>query len=61
VPLDTGRTCNARRFASSFAPRTAFGLWARDAALRLMNVPHLGDWMIRRMVADRFRLPDYDA
>jgi 2-polyprenyl-6-methoxyphenol hydroxylase-like FAD-dependent oxidoreductase len=51
----------ARRFASSFAPRTAFGLWARDAALRLMNVPHLGDWMLRRMVADRFPLPDYDA
>jgi len=51
----------ARSFASSFAPATRLGIFARDQALRLMNVPGLGGWMIRRMVADDFTLPEYAA
>ncbi|MGH7435537.1 MAG: FAD-binding domain [Polyangiaceae bacterium] len=50
----------ARSFASSFAPGTRLGLFARDQLLRLMNVPWLGDWMIRRMAADDFALPEYE-
>ncbi|MEO6774776.1 MAG: FAD-binding domain [Kofleriaceae bacterium] len=51
----------ARRFASSFAPRSSFGLWVRDRALGVMKIPGLGDWLIRRTVADDFDLPDYGA
>lgn len=51
----------ARSFASSFAPSSRLGLFARDQLLRLMNVPVLGDWMIRRMAADNFTLPEYAA
>jgi 2-polyprenyl-6-methoxyphenol hydroxylase-like FAD-dependent oxidoreductase len=49
----------ARRFASSFAPHSSFGLWVRDRALGAMKIPGLGDWLIRRTVADDFDLPDY--
>ena len=51
----------ARSFASSFAPATRLGIFARDQALRLMNLPVLGEWMIRRMVVDKFTLPEYPA
>ncbi len=48
----------ARAFASSFAPRTNFGLAVRDAAVHLMKLPLLGTWMARRMFADDFALPE---
>jgi 2-polyprenyl-6-methoxyphenol hydroxylase-like FAD-dependent oxidoreductase len=51
----------ARRFASTFAPATRFGLLARNQMLRVMNVPILGTWMIRRMAADHLELPAYNA
>jgi 2-polyprenyl-6-methoxyphenol hydroxylase-like FAD-dependent oxidoreductase len=49
----------ARRFASTFAPRSRFGLFVRDQAFHLTAIPGLGDWLIRRTVADDFELPDY--
>jgi len=51
----------ARRFAGSFAPKTELGLFLRDQLLKLMNVPGLGDWMLRRFAADRFQLPRYPS
>jgi 2-polyprenyl-6-methoxyphenol hydroxylase-like FAD-dependent oxidoreductase len=50
----------ARAFASSFAPKTTFGLFLRDQVLRLSAIPAFGDFMMRRFVEDRFALPDYD-
>ncbi|HUJ63708.1 MAG TPA: FAD-binding domain [Kofleriaceae bacterium] len=49
----------ARRFASTFAPASRLGLFARNQLLRLMNAPKLGDWMIRRLAADHHALPEY--
>jgi 2-polyprenyl-6-methoxyphenol hydroxylase-like FAD-dependent oxidoreductase len=45
--------------AGSFAPKTAFGLFARDSVLRLMNIPPLGAWVTKLMVGETFPLPDY--
>jgi 2-polyprenyl-6-methoxyphenol hydroxylase-like FAD-dependent oxidoreductase len=50
----------ARAFASSFAPRTAFGLFIRDVILRLGAIPVVADFLMRRFVVDRFPLPNYD-
>jgi 2-polyprenyl-6-methoxyphenol hydroxylase-like FAD-dependent oxidoreductase len=42
-----------------FAPKTAAGLFVRDEVTRLLSLPWIGPWLVRRMVADRFPLPDY--
>lgn len=47
----------ARGFASSFAPSSELGLAFRELGLKLMQVPKLGEWLIQRMVGDRFDLP----
>lgn len=47
-------------FAHQFAPKTEFGLFARNALSRLLDVPVVGDLMVKRMFADRFELPEYD-
>lgn len=49
---------SARCFASSFAPRTSFGLFVRDQVLRLGGIRPVGDFLMRCFVADRFPLPD---
>jgi 2-polyprenyl-6-methoxyphenol hydroxylase-like FAD-dependent oxidoreductase len=49
---------SARAFASSFAPKTSFGLFVRNQVLRLCAVPPVGDFLMRRFVADRFLLPE---
>ncbi len=50
----------AERFASSFAPRTRFGISVRNKATALLRVPYLSTLLMRRMFADRFALPEYD-
>ncbi len=50
---------SARAFASSFAPRTSFGLFVRDQVLRLSAIPAVANFLMRRFVADRFVLPEY--
>jgi len=52
---------SARAFASSFAPLTRYGLFARDVMVRLGTIPMVANLLIRRMVVDRFDLPTYDA
>ncbi|HWA30645.1 MAG TPA: FAD-binding domain [Rhizomicrobium sp.] len=47
-------------FASSFAPKTEFGLSFRNVVLRLMNIRPLGIWFSRRMLGDTYPIPDYD-
>ncbi len=46
-------------FARQFAPKTRLGLGVRNAMSRLLDVPLLGDLMVKRMFADRFALPEY--
>lgn len=60
-PFVEGKQKSARAFASSFAPATAFGLFARDQVLRLSAIPVVADHLMKRFVADRFALPEYSA
>jgi 2-polyprenyl-6-methoxyphenol hydroxylase-like FAD-dependent oxidoreductase len=51
----------AQQFASSFTPRTRFGLFVRDLVLRSTSISFVSNWLMRRFVTDQFQLPDYPA
>jgi 2-polyprenyl-6-methoxyphenol hydroxylase-like FAD-dependent oxidoreductase len=53
----TDKAKSARKFASSFAPKTAFGIWLRNVATRLMVIPPVADLLIDANVKDDFDLP----
>jgi 2-polyprenyl-6-methoxyphenol hydroxylase-like FAD-dependent oxidoreductase len=50
---------SAAKFASSFAPQTAFGITFRNLVLGLMRLPFVVDFFIGRELRDRVELPDY--
>jgi 2-polyprenyl-6-methoxyphenol hydroxylase-like FAD-dependent oxidoreductase len=50
---------SAQQFASSFTPRTRFGLFVRDLVLRVTSISFVSNWLMRRFVTDQFELPDY--
>jgi 2-polyprenyl-6-methoxyphenol hydroxylase-like FAD-dependent oxidoreductase len=54
-----GKQKAARQFAGSFAPRTAFGVWFRNQATRLMGIPKVADLLIGTSLRDDLELPDY--
>jgi 2-polyprenyl-6-methoxyphenol hydroxylase-like FAD-dependent oxidoreductase len=58
-PLIERKQKSARNFASSFAPRTRFGLWFRDQMTKLMIVPFIAEALVGADVRDDFELPDY--
>lgn len=58
-PLVETKQRSARVFASVFAPKTALGLWVRNHATKLLSIPQLADWMVRREFGDDIGLPDY--
>lgn len=58
-PLITVKQRAARKFAGSFAPRTALGLSVRNAATRLMAIPAIAQLLIGRTLRDDLELPDY--
>lgn len=58
-PFLLAKQKSARAFASSFAPKTAFGIWLRQVATMLMVIPPLADLLIGGSVKDDFDLPDY--
>lgn len=60
-PVVEARQRSARGFAAMFAPKTALGLWARNQASKLLNVPQLAEWVIRSEFADDIALPEYAA
>lgn len=49
----------AERFAGAFAPRTGFGLFLRNQALRAFRIPGLARFAIGRDIADTLALPNY--
>jgi 2-polyprenyl-6-methoxyphenol hydroxylase-like FAD-dependent oxidoreductase len=55
-----GKQKSARAFATSFAPRTAFGIWLRNVATKLLVIPPMADLLIGGSVRDKFDLPDYE-
>jgi hypothetical protein len=46
-------------FASSIAPKTAFGITFRKLATRLMRLPFVVDFFIGRQLRDQVQLPHY--
>jgi 2-polyprenyl-6-methoxyphenol hydroxylase-like FAD-dependent oxidoreductase len=60
-PIVEARQRGARGFASMFAPKTALGLWTRNQASKLLNVPRLADWVVRSEFRDDIALPEYVA
>jgi 2-polyprenyl-6-methoxyphenol hydroxylase-like FAD-dependent oxidoreductase len=51
----------ARRFAGSFAPKTALGLFLRNQVTKLLPIPGVAEVIIGRSLLDRLQLPDYPA
>ncbi|SPM29181.1 FAD-binding domain [Mycobacterium terramassiliense] len=60
-PIVEARQRSARAFASMFAPKTALGLWTRNTASRLLDIPKVADWVIGREFGDDIALPEYAA
>lgn len=58
-PLVEGKQKSARAFAAALAPKTSLGLWTRNRVSRLLNVPALAQWAIRREFSDGIELPTY--
>jgi 2-polyprenyl-6-methoxyphenol hydroxylase-like FAD-dependent oxidoreductase len=59
-PFIETRQRSAERFARSFAPATAFGVWLRDRMLNLMRFAPLARWYSRHVFASTFDLPHYE-
>lgn len=58
-PYIMTKQAGAARFASAFAPRTAFGVWFRNLVIRSFAIPGLAKFAVGREITDRLRLPDY--
>jgi 2-polyprenyl-6-methoxyphenol hydroxylase-like FAD-dependent oxidoreductase len=58
-PFVAAKQRSATKFAASFVPRTAFGIWLRNQATRLMALPGVATLLLGRAVRDDFALPDY--
>lgn len=55
----TGKQAGAERFASVFAPRTAWGLTLRNQVIRAFAIPGVARLAIGRDIVDSLQLPDY--
>jgi 2-polyprenyl-6-methoxyphenol hydroxylase-like FAD-dependent oxidoreductase len=54
-----GKQKAARRMAGNFAPRSAFQLFLRNQATKLMRLPLVARVAVGRSLADTIDLPDY--
>ena len=50
---------SAAKFASSFAPKGAFGIAFRNQATRLLRIPLIANFLIGRTLTDDIELPNY--
>lgn len=60
-PIVEARQRSARGFATMFAPKTSLGLWTRNQTSKLLNIPPLADWAMRREFRNDITLPEYVA
>lgn len=60
-PIVEARQRSARGFASMFAPKTKLGLWTRNRASMLLDIPWLADLVVGREFRDDIALPEYVA
>jgi 2-polyprenyl-6-methoxyphenol hydroxylase-like FAD-dependent oxidoreductase len=58
-PLIEDKQRSARNFAAAFVPKSAFGLWARNQATRLMVIPIVAKLLMGSDLGDDIELPDY--
>ncbi len=49
----------ATKFASSFVPKTKFGIWMRDKISNLMFLPLISKWFAKRFLLDSLKLKNY--
>ncbi len=59
MPFLARKQESAAKFASSFAPKTAFGIQFRNLVTRLLRIPLLADFFLGRSLRDDITLPDY--
>ena len=59
MPLLKRKQKSAAKFASSFAPKSAFGIRFRNLVTRLMGLPFVADFFVGRDLRDIVALPDY--
>lgn len=50
---------SATKFISFFSARTTAGIWLRNAAMRAMNLPPVGNLVLNRALRDDIVLPEY--
>jgi 2-polyprenyl-6-methoxyphenol hydroxylase-like FAD-dependent oxidoreductase len=60
MPFLRRKQASAATFASSFAPKTPFGITFRNVVTRLMRVPSIAELFIGRELRDDIDLPDYE-
>ncbi|MCV7445161.1 FAD-binding domain [Mycobacterium paraense] len=60
-PIVEARQRSARAFASMFAPKTSLGLWTRNQASKLLDIPWVAGRIVGREFRDDIGLPEYVA
>lgn len=51
----------AAKFATSFAPKTRWGLFLRNQITKAFAIPFVAKWALGSTLLDRIELPDYSA
>jgi 2-polyprenyl-6-methoxyphenol hydroxylase-like FAD-dependent oxidoreductase len=59
MPFLKRKQRSAAKFASSFAPRTAFGIWFRNNVTRMLQFPFVADFLFSRDLRDDIEIPGY--
>lgn len=59
IPLLRDKQASAAKFASSFAPKSAFGIRARNLVTRMLRIRPVTEFFIGRAMRDDIELPDY--
>ena len=59
MPFLQRKQASAAKFASSFAPETAFGVAFHNFVTRLLQIPSFANFFISRILRDDITLPDY--
>ena len=59
MPFLKRKQRTAAKFASSFAPKSAFGITFRNLVTRLFRLPFLPELLLGRDLRDDIELPDY--
>jgi 2-polyprenyl-6-methoxyphenol hydroxylase-like FAD-dependent oxidoreductase len=61
MPFLRRKQASAARFASSFVPKTGFGIGFRNVVTGLLRIPLVADMLIGRDLRDDFTLPEYGS